>query len=150
MHSIQCAWKGDSSKFEPAWPIHAISTAVARRHKTQICCTGCMFHAPTSHKYIPDFGTRVWVLYNARGWANGQCFGLSRCSWPILQLWQYTSKYRFLSKNPKIGSRWVLGWCQKVVGYMPWGALSGSPLVRGHQWVFRGSCGGFRAPTCNS
>ena len=43
-----------------------------------------------------------------------------------------------------------MGWGQKVVGYMPWGALSGSPLVRGHQRVFRGSCGGFRAPTCNS
>ena len=143
MHSIQCAWKGDSSKFEPAWPIHEISTAVARRHKTQICCTGCMFHAPTSHKYIPDFGTRVWVLYNARGWANGQCFGLSRCSWPILQLWQYTSKHRFLNKNPKIGSRWGIGMGSKsgwahALGCPEWvppGA--GSPVgVSGKLWWF--------------
>lgn len=34
----------------------------------------------------------------------------------------------------------------KVVRHMPWGALSGSPRVRGHERVFWGRCGGFRAP----
>jgi hypothetical protein len=40
----------------------------------------------------------------------------------------------------------VLGWGKKVVGPMPWGALSGSPRVRGHESVFGGCCGGFSAP----
>ena len=40
-----------------------------------------------------------------------------------------------------------MGWDEKVVGHMPWGALSGSPRVLGHERVFWGSCGGFRAPT---
>ena len=39
-----------------------------------------------------------------------------------------------------------MGWGQKVVGHMPWGALSGSPRVRGHEKVFWGLCGGFHAP----
>jgi hypothetical protein len=39
-----------------------------------------------------------------------------------------------------------LGWDPTVVGHMPWGALSGSPRVRGHERVFWGCCGGFRAP----
>ncbi len=39
-----------------------------------------------------------------------------------------------------------MGWGQKVVWHMPWGALSGSPLVQGHERVFWGCCGGFRAP----
>ncbi len=29
---------------------------------------------------------------------------------------------------------------------MPWGALSGSPWVQGHERVFWGCCGDFRAP----
>ncbi len=40
----------------------------------------------------------------------------------------------------------VVGGCQKVIGHMPWGALSGPPRVQGHERVFRGCCGGFRAP----
>ncbi len=39
-----------------------------------------------------------------------------------------------------------LGWGQKVDGHMPWGALSGSRRVRGHERVFGGLCGGFRTP----
>ena len=37
-------------------------------------------------------------------------------------------------------------WGQKVVRPRPWGALSGSPRVRGQERVFWGLCGGFRAP----
>ncbi len=39
-----------------------------------------------------------------------------------------------------------MGWGQTVVDHLPWGALSGSPRVRGHERVFWGRCGGFRAP----
>ena len=39
-----------------------------------------------------------------------------------------------------------MGWGQKVVGHMPWGDLSGSPRVWGHERVFWECCGGFRAP----
>ena len=39
-----------------------------------------------------------------------------------------------------------MGWGHKVVGHMPWGALSGSPRVRGHEKVFWGLCGCFHAP----
>jgi hypothetical protein len=39
-----------------------------------------------------------------------------------------------------------MGWGQTVVGHMPWGALSGSPRVQGHERVFWGLCCGFRAP----
>ena len=49
-------------------------------------------------------------------------------------------------KIEKSGRRGGMGWGQKVVGHMPWGALSGSPLVLGHEEVFWGCCGGFRAP----
>ena len=49
-------------------------------------------------------------------------------------------------KIEKSGRRGGLGWGQKVVGHMPWGALSGSPRVLGHEEVFWGCCGGFRAP----
>ena len=49
-------------------------------------------------------------------------------------------------KIEKSGRRGGLGWGQKVVGHMPWGALSGSPRVLGHEEVFWGRCGGFRAP----
>ena len=66
--------------------------------------------------------------YNARGWANGQCVGLSRCSWPILQLWQYTSKHRFLNKNPKIGSRCGIGMGSKS----GWAHAQGCP---DSEWV---------------
>ena len=52
----------------------------------------------------------------------------------------------FSTKIPKSGRGGVLGWCQKVVGHMPRGALCGPPLVLGHEMVFRGRCGGFRAP----
>ena len=37
-------------------------------------------------------------------------------------------------------------WGQKVVRHMPWGALSGSPRVRGQERVFWGLCGRFSAP----
>ncbi len=49
-------------------------------------------------------------------------------------------------KNRKIVSSGGLGWGQKVVGHMPWGALSGSLRVQGHERVFWGCCGGYRAP----
>ena len=49
-------------------------------------------------------------------------------------------------KIEKSGRRGRLGWGQKVVGHMPWGALSGSPRVLGQERVFWGRCGGFRAP----
>ena len=49
-------------------------------------------------------------------------------------------------KIEKSGRRGGLGWGQKVVGHMSWGALSGSSLVLGHEEVFWGCCGGFRAP----
>ena len=49
-------------------------------------------------------------------------------------------------KIEKSGRRGGMGWGQKVVGHMPWGALSGSPLVRGQERVFWGRCGGFSAP----
>ena len=49
-------------------------------------------------------------------------------------------------KIEKSGRRGGLGWGQKVIGHMPWGALSGSPLVRGHEKVFWGHCGCFHAP----
>ena len=49
-------------------------------------------------------------------------------------------------KIEKSGRGGGLVWGQKVVGHMPWGALSGSPRVRGQERVFWGLCGGFRAP----
>ena len=49
-------------------------------------------------------------------------------------------------KIEKSGREWGLGWGQTVDGPMPWGALSGSPRVRGHEKVFWGLCGGFRSP----
>ena len=49
-------------------------------------------------------------------------------------------------KIEKSGREWGLGWGQTVDGPMPWGALSGSPRVRGHERVFGGHGGGFRAP----
>ncbi len=52
----------------------------------------------------------------------------------------------FQEKIEKSGRGGGLGWGQKVVGHMPWGALSGSPRVRGQERVFWGCCGGFRAP----
>jgi hypothetical protein len=39
-----------------------------------------------------------------------------------------------------------VGMGSKVVGHMPWGALSGSPWVQGHGMVFWGCCGGFCTP----
>ncbi len=42
----------------------------------------------------------------------------------------------FSRENQKIGSRGGLGWGQKVDGHMPWGALSGSRQVLGHERVF--------------
>jgi hypothetical protein len=52
----------------------------------------------------------------------------------------------FQEKIKKLGRGGGLGWGQKVVGHMPWDALSGSPRMRGHEKVFWGLCGGFRAP----
>jgi len=49
-------------------------------------------------------------------------------------------------KIEKSGRGGGLVWGQKVVRPMPWGALSGSPRVRGQERVFWGLCGGFRAP----
>ena len=49
-------------------------------------------------------------------------------------------------KIEKSGRGWGPVWGHKVVGHMPWGALSGPPRVRGHESVFWGRCGGFRAP----
>jgi hypothetical protein len=49
-------------------------------------------------------------------------------------------------KIEKSGREWGLGWGQTVDGPMPWGALSGSPRVLGHERVFGGHGGGFRAP----
>ena len=49
-------------------------------------------------------------------------------------------------KIEKSGREGGLGWGQTVDGHMPWGALSGSPRVQGHEGVFWGCSGGFRAP----
>ena len=49
-------------------------------------------------------------------------------------------------KIEKSGRRGGMGWGQKVVGHMPWGALSGSPRLLGQERVFWGRCGGFCAP----
>jgi hypothetical protein len=53
-------------------------------------------------------------------------------------------------KIKKIGSKGAckvgLRWGCKVDGHMPWDALSGSRRVRGHERVFWGRGGGFRAP----
>ena len=49
-------------------------------------------------------------------------------------------------KIEKSGREGGLGWGCKVDGHMPWGALSGSPRVLGHERVFWGRCGGFSAP----
>jgi hypothetical protein len=52
----------------------------------------------------------------------------------------------FPEKIEKSGRGGGLGWGQKVVGHMHWGALSGSPRLLGQERVFWGRCGGFRAP----
>ena len=108
---------------------------------------GGVFDAFCRQKEISDFSTHKRVLYYAGGKAIGQSFGLSRASWRILWPWQDRSQHRFLKEKSKnrVGGG-GLGWVQKVVGHMPWGALSGSPRVLGHEEVFWGCCGGFRAP----
>jgi hypothetical protein len=51
----------------------------------------------------------------------------------------------FSEKIKKSGREVGLGWGQKLDRHMPWGALSGSRRVRGHERVFWGLCGGIHA-----
>ncbi len=100
-----------------------------------------MMHPPAIDKYLNSAHTIVC-------WWEGDWAKI----WPVRSILADTMAVARQVQTPVLqekiekSGRGGLGWGQKVAGHMPWGALSGSLWVQGHERVLRGCCGGFRAP----
>ncbi len=82
-------------------------------------------HPPAINKYLISAHTILSCTMLVGG-PVGKVLGLSGASWPILWPWQDWSKHLLFkkkSKNQVEGGPGGLGWGQKVVWHMPWGAL---------------------------
>jgi len=146
MHPVQCAWEGDWAKFEPDWTILADSTAVARcitaqkswRRAPLMQPQAINKHLIAAHAIVP-----CTMLVEGR---LGKVLAPPEDSGRFYGRGKTGPNTDFPQKIEKSGRGGGLGWGQKEVGHMHWGALSGSPRLLGQERVFWGRCGGFRAP----
>ena len=127
-----CGWQDEWPNFEPAWTFLDDSTAVARWTKTQNCWREASLMRPQAiNKYL----IYANAIVSGTMVVGGQMFKVLACpEYPCRfygrgKTGPNTDSSRKIEKSSR---GWGLGWGQKVVGHMPWGALSWSPRVRGH------------------